>query len=209
MGEWSSGCADCEEAEATFADVQRRAVDHRPDLAAQAAANLGAIARLRGDPDLARERFADAHARWRELADPGGEVATLRLEGWSELTVGRSRAALPRLLQALAMERGLDDDHLAGEILQNLAWCEFLAGDIADAQEHLWEAATRLSAIGEYGEVGWCLGVLGFSLLQTGRTAVAFDIATTCAAARGRKATRGRSGCARSSRRPAGSPSVR
>ena len=91
------------EAEATFADVQRLAVDHRPDLAAEAAANLGAIARLRGDPDL-RERFADAHARWRELADPRGEVATLRLEGWSELTVGRSRAALPRLLQALAMQ---------------------------------------------------------------------------------------------------------
>ena len=41
------------EAEATFADVQRLAVDHRPDLAAEAAANLGAIARLRGDRDLA------------------------------------------------------------------------------------------------------------------------------------------------------------
>ena len=106
------------DAEATFAEVERLADRPRPDLAAHASANLGAIARLHGDRDLARDRFADAHARWRALGDPGGEVATLRLEGWSELTVGRSRAALPRLLQALAMQRGLDDDHLAGEILQ-------------------------------------------------------------------------------------------
>lgn len=174
------GLRRLEDAEATFGEVRRLAVGrHRPDLAAHATANLGAIARLRGDPDLARDLFTDAHSRWRELADPAGQVATLRLEGWSELTVGRSRAALPRLLQALAMQRRLGDDRLAGEILRNLAWCEFQAGDIVAAQEHLWEAASKLSATGRYGEVGWCLGVLGFTLLQTGQTAVAFDIAVT------------------------------
>ncbi|MDQ6697156.1 MAG: AAA family ATPase, partial [Actinomycetota bacterium] len=173
------GLRRLQDADSTFGEVRRLAVDHRPDLAAHATAHLGAIARLRGDTDRARELFTDAHARWRVLADPAGEVATLRLEGWSELTVGRSRAALPRLLQALAMQRRLGDDRLAGEILRNLAWCEFQAGDVVGAQEHLWEAATSLSATGRYGEVGWCLGVLGFTLLQAGQTAVAFDIAVT------------------------------
>ncbi len=171
------------DAEATFTEAQRRAEGRRPALAARAAAHLGAVARLRGDPDLARERFADAHARWRVIKDPKGEVETLRLEGWSELTVGRTRAALPRLLRALALERGLErglgDDRLAGDILKSLAWCEFLAGDLTATQGHLWEAAGRFNAIGEYGEVGWCLGILGFTLLQSGRAAVALDIAGT------------------------------
>ena len=112
------------------------------------------------------------------VGDPEGEVDTLRLEGWSELTVGRARAALPRLLRALAMRQrprrrssGRRDPEEPRRGVSS--W----PATSAAAQGHLWEAATRLAASGEYGEVGWCLGILGFSLLQTGRTAVALRIA--------------------------------
>jgi len=161
----------------SFLDVQRGAAILRADLAASATAYLGTIARLNGDTDAAREHFEQAHRRWQALHDERGELDTLRLEGWSELTAGRPRAALPRLLRALALEERLGDDRIGGDLLKNLGWCELLAGEITAARTHLWEAADRLTVSGEYGEVGWCFGILGFTLLHTGQAAVGLGVA--------------------------------
>ena len=125
------GLRRLDDAGAVFTEVQRRATPDHPELAARATAYLGSVARLAGYTDIARERFEEAHGRWRALDDPGGEVDTLRLQGWSELTAGRARAALPLLLRALALEERLGDDRLGGDLLKNLGWCELLAGEVS------------------------------------------------------------------------------
>lgn len=145
-----------------------------PRLAAEATALLGALARLRGDQEGSRARFEEAQARWRALGDPAGEAATLRAQGWVELLAGRARFALPRLLRALDLERSVGAER--GETLQTLGWCEYHLGAVAASRTHLWEAATRFSEQGDVGGIGWCLGILGFSLLQEGRLGLARDI---------------------------------
>lgn len=163
-------------AAAAFEEVER---DGGPDLTPSvctALARRGAVARLAGDGVRARESFERALAGFRAAGDRAGEADTVRLQGWSELTVGRVRAALPRLLRAADLERSLGG-RARGETLQNLGWCEFQVGSAIDAQRHLWEAGEQLVGAGQLGQAGWCFGILGFTFLHTGRIGQARDIA--------------------------------
>ncbi|MEO6989651.1 MAG: tetratricopeptide repeat protein, partial [Aquihabitans sp.] len=166
-----------DDAKRTFEELVRQAGMHRPPLAALAVAHLGAVARLQGDQDGAREMFEIAVERWRNLNDLQGLADTYRLQGWSELTAGRHRAALPRLQQAAAIETQLDESVRRGETLRYLGWCEFVVGDLAAAQEHLWEALRWSSESDDFGAIGWCFGLLGHTMLQAGQAAQARNLA--------------------------------
>jgi class 3 adenylate cyclase/tetratricopeptide (TPR) repeat protein len=160
-------------AAAAFEEVLARDGDGGP-MTAEAIARLGAVDRLRGDVGRSRSRFEDAQARWRAIGDPLGEAATLRLQGWVEVLAGRSRFALPRLLRALDLERSTGEE--TAETLQSLGWCEFQLGSVPAARGHLWRAAGRFAERGDPAGIGWCLAILGFTLLQEGRVAQAADI---------------------------------
>jgi class 3 adenylate cyclase/tetratricopeptide (TPR) repeat protein len=164
-----------DDASDTFEELLRRA-GHHPEVEASALAHLGAVARLSGDADQARERFEAAATRWRALGDIGGQVDMLRLQGWSDITAGRSRAALPRLERAVALEAQLPAAERRGETLQYLGWCEFLSGDIEAARGHLWEAMAQAAERGDQGAIGWCFGLLAFTLLQGGQAAQALEV---------------------------------
>ena len=158
-----------DDAQRTFEELVRQAGTQRPPLAALAVAHLGAVARLQGDLDGAREMFDTAVDRWRELGDLQGLADTYRIQGWSEFTAGRHRAALPRLLQAAAIEEQLDEPVRRGETLRYLGWCEFVVGELGAAQEHLWEAMRWSSESEDFGSIGWCFGLLGHTMLQAGQ----------------------------------------
>ena len=147
-----------------------------PALAAEATARLGAVARLDGDGDGAREHFERALDAWRRLGDLAGEADTIRLQGASELTVGRARAALPRLLRAADLERAAGSGP-RGATLQSLGWCEFQVGAVAEAQGHLWDAMQLLGEEGSPIEAAWCMGLLGFTFLVIGRLSQARSVA--------------------------------
>lgn len=148
--------------------VRRDAGPGRPALRATATSRLAVAARLRGDIDAARQWFDDAQRQWRELGDLTGEAATLRMQGWAELTVGRPRQALPRLLRAADLERQGPQGHESADTLRNLGWCEFLVGNFDAARVALWDAALRFSEVGDIGAMAWCWGILAFSFLQSG-----------------------------------------
>ena len=162
-------------ARSAFEQGLRMADDH-PRAQATALAHLGAVARLSGDSELAREGFMAATNRWRRLGDVQGEIDTLRLEGWCELSKGRFRAALPRLEQAASLEETLEHPHRRGETLRNLGWCEYLAGDLSRAREHLWAALGLSADSGDLGTIGWCFGLLASTLLYDGRSARSLEI---------------------------------
>jgi class 3 adenylate cyclase/tetratricopeptide (TPR) repeat protein len=167
-----------EDARQAFEEVRRRAGLTRPPLAALAEANLGAVARLQGDLDGARERFDAAAAAWHALDDLQGVADTLRLQGWAEFASGRPRAAMPRLEHAAAIEEQLDEPVRRSDTLRYLGWCEFLDGRIADAQRHLWDAAQIASQGDESGAAAWCIGLLGHTFLRQGRAGQAMEVAT-------------------------------
>ena len=166
-------------AQDAFEELHRRAGSRRPAMQATAAAHLGAVARLLGDVDLARERFDLAAATWRSLGDRRGEVDMLRLQGWSEITVGRARAALPRFPQAEALEEQLDEPARRGETLRYLGWCEFLAGEPDAARAHLWSGMSYAHDADDQGSVGWCFGLLATSSYKPVRHRCASMLATT------------------------------
>lgn len=175
-GEVLLGLRQLEAAEAVFEQLQDLAGPHQPDLLVLALARLGAVARLQGDVDGARERFDRAATLAAEHQDVTGQVDVLRLQGWSEITAGRPRAAVPRLERALALLGELPEPGRRGEVLRLLGWCELLAGEIVDAQEHLWEAMRQASAAGDIGSVGWSFGLLAESMLFTGRASQALEV---------------------------------
>lgn len=150
--------------------------ERRPSSAAAALAHLGAVARLQGDADLARDRFDQAAARWRAVGDVAGHVDGLRLQGWSEITAGRPRAALPRLQQAVALEEQLSEQPRRGDTLRYLGWCEFLSGELGDAQAHLWAAMSHAHDVEDQGTVGWCFGLLAHILLYSGQATRSLDV---------------------------------
>lgn len=164
-----------DDAAEAFDDVLRRTAGRDPAREATALAHLGAVSRLRGDVDLARERFDAATARWRELDDVQGQIDALRLQGWSDITAGRFRAALPRLQRAAAMEEQWGASARRAETLRYLGWCEFLSGQAATAQAHLWEAMAQ-GAGTDQGTLGWCFGLLAFTMLQSGQPERCLDV---------------------------------
>ncbi len=162
-----------DDARSAFEVVRRRAVAAdlvapRPDLARTATAWQAAAARLSGDGDTARDLFEQAQQEWRAAGDLAGEADALRLQGWSELTAGRARAAQPRLRRAAELERQAGVGP-RGVTLQSLGWSELLVGDTGAAQEHLWAAAERHFAADDAGALAWCFGILCFTFLQLGR----------------------------------------
>ncbi|MBA3283371.1 MAG: AAA family ATPase, partial [Acidimicrobiia bacterium] len=159
-----------------FEELHRRAGSHRPAVQATAAAHLGAVARLVGDVELARERFELAAAMWRVLGDVRGQIDMLRLQGWSEITVGRARAALPRFQQAVALEEQLGQSPRRGETLQYLGWCEFLTGESEAARAHLWAGMSHAHDADDQSSVRWCFGLLALILLQAGRASLCLDV---------------------------------
>ncbi|QXC61960.1 AAA family ATPase [Aquihabitans sp. G128] len=164
-------------AQSAFEEVQRRAAGRHPELEASASAHLGAVARLQGDGDLARDRFEQAAEQWRALGDLQGQVDVLRLQGWSEITAGRPRAAPPRLQRAVALEAQLTEPLRQGDTLRYLGWCEFLSGEIEAALEHLWAAMSHCHDDGDVGAVGWCFGLLAHILLQSGQVTRCLEVA--------------------------------
>ncbi len=171
------GLRQLDAARDAFEEVLRRAGNRQPARADLAIANLGAISRLQGDADGARDRFELATARLVERGDLAGQVEVLRLQGWAEITAGRPRAALPRLRRAERIEADLPAPGRRGETLRLLGWCEFLSGDLAAAQGHLWEAMEHSLAAGDQGSVGWCFGLLAQSLLHAGKVAQCRELA--------------------------------
>lgn len=166
-----------DDAQQTFEELVRQAGARRPPLAALAVAHLGAVARLQGDRDGARELFATAIERWRGLGDLQGLADTYRLQGWSEFTAGRHRAALPRLRQAAAIEEQIIEPVRRGETLRYLGWCEFVVGDLASGQKHLWEAMRWSADANDFGSIGWCFGLLGHMMLLAGQVNQAASLA--------------------------------
>ena len=164
-------------AQLAFEELQRGAGAWRPALEATALANLGAVARLQGDLDLSRERFELAADRWRTLGDLQGQIDVLRLQGWSEITAGRPRAALPRLQRAVALEERLEHPVRPGETLRYLGWCEFLSGELVPARAHLWSAMSYSSDAEDLGSLGWCFGLLGQILLLSGQITLCLEVA--------------------------------
>lgn len=152
----------------TFEELQARAAD-QPARMAWAMGHLAATTRLGGDLDLADERFEAAARLARELADVHTQAELARLEGWTDLAVGRFRAALPRLERAAALEarHGLDDRR--SETLRNLGWCQYLAGDLRAARDHLVEAMEREGADDQPGVVAWSAGLLAATWLHGGQ----------------------------------------
>jgi class 3 adenylate cyclase/tetratricopeptide (TPR) repeat protein len=163
-------------AEETFEELARRAASHRPTLQARARAHLAAVARLQGDLDGSREGFEAAAGYFSALDDLQGQVDVLRLQGWSEITAGRPRAALPRLQRAVSLEDRLDEPARRGETLRFLGWCEFLSGELASARTHLWEAMAHSHDANDQGAIGWCFGLLAQSLLQGGQAGLSLDV---------------------------------
>ncbi len=143
-------------------------------LVATATARLAAVARLTGERDRAEILFDEARRRWQDLGDPAGEADALALHGRAEVLAGHPRAATDKLERAL--ELAAASRAPTGAILQALGWAEFLAGEVEDARAHLWEAASLLYAADDRQAVGWCFGILGFSLWQEGRIAQASAI---------------------------------
>ena len=164
-------------ARAAFEELQRRAGDDDPVMVTLATAELGAVARLQGDIDLARERFETAAGLAAARGDVVGQIDVLRLQGWSEITAGRPRAALPRLERAHALERTVPGPGRQGETLRLLGWSEFLAGDIQQARAHLWEAMAEAHAVDDVGSVGWCFGLLAHTLLYGGQITQCLEVA--------------------------------
>ncbi|MEO6628573.1 MAG: adenylate/guanylate cyclase domain-containing protein [Aquihabitans sp.] len=163
-------------ARVAFEDVLRRSEAAHPEAAASALAHLGAVARLSGDTEAAREGFNLAAGRWRDLGDIQGQIDTLRLEGWCEITAGRFRAALPRLERALALEFSIDSQERRGETLRYLGWCEYLAGNVAQARVYLWEAIGRSAETVDPGALAWCFGLLASTLLHGGQAARSLEM---------------------------------
>ncbi|CAN5745001.1 hypothetical protein BH23ACT2_BH23ACT2_18120 [soil metagenome] len=163
-------------AQETFEELARRAASRQPSLEAQARAHLGAVARLQGDLDSSRESFEAAAAQFVALDDLQGQADVLRLQGWSEITAGRPRAALPRLQRAVSLEARLDEPARRGETLRYLGWCEFLCGELESARSHLWEAMTHSHEANDLGAVLWCFGLLGQSLLQGGQAGRSLEV---------------------------------
>jgi class 3 adenylate cyclase/tetratricopeptide (TPR) repeat protein len=162
-----------EQARQTF-DAVRRGAQAQPGLVAAATAWLATTARLQGDLIDARDAFDEAQQRWHALGDVAGEGETLWLQGWSELIVGRARAALPKLRRAVELERGSGP---RGVTLQALGWSEYVVGELDDARRHLWQAADRHVDEGDPGGAGWCFGILGFTFLVTGQAELALQTA--------------------------------
>ena len=170
-----------DDAQATFEQLRRRTALRVGDPMAQALGRraigrLAAVARLQGDQDTARDLFESAQVAAREAGDLLGEADTARLSGWTELTAGRARSALPRLRRAAELERRAGVGARA-ETLQALGWSEFSVGEIEDAQAHLWQAASQAGTDGDRGQVVWCFGILCFTFLQFGRVEQATQLA--------------------------------
>ncbi|CAN5402812.1 hypothetical protein BH10ACT1_BH10ACT1_27220 [soil metagenome] len=163
-------------AQSAFEELQQRAASRLPAVEASASAHLGAVARLQGDTDLARDRFELAAEQWRAIGDLQGQIDMLRLQGWSEITAGRPRAALPRLERAVALEGQLEHPVGQGDTLRYLGWCEFLSGEIEAALGHLWAAMAYCHQDGDVGSVGWCFGLLAHIQLQCGQATRSLDI---------------------------------
>ena len=134
----------------------------------RALAWLAAACRLAGDQDAARELFEAAQAAARAAGDLLGEADAVRLAGWSELSAGRARVALPRLRRAAELERMAGTGRRA-ETLQALGWSELAVGEISQAQTHLWKAAISFAADDDRGQVSWSIGILCLSFLQSGQ----------------------------------------
>lgn len=166
-----------DQARAAFEAVCREAGEEHPDLFAAASAQLGVVARLQGDADTTRAGFERARRYWVDAGDARGEAEVLRLQGWSDLAVGRPRAALMRLRRAATLEASLPDGMVRADTLQHLGWCEFLVGDLRSARAHLWEAAVRYSELDDHSGVGWCWGILGFTFYATGELTRTREIA--------------------------------
>lgn len=141
----------------------------------QAQTGLGVVARLLGDTDRAQEAFDAGRRAWQAAGDLAGESGSVRTHGWAELTAGRPRSALPKLLRALELDQVTGRPQ--GVTLQCLAWCEFLVGDHAAARANIWEAAKELAAEDDRINLGWCFSILGNSLWQEGRVAQAENVA--------------------------------
>jgi class 3 adenylate cyclase/tetratricopeptide (TPR) repeat protein len=157
-----------DQARAAFEAVCREAGSEHPDVLASANAQLGVVARLQGDSDTTRACFAQAQRHWIDIGDARGEAEVLRLQGWSDLEVGRPRSALNRLRRAATLEASLPEGRVRADTLQHLGWCEFLVGDLRNARVHLWDAAVRFGDADDFGGMGWCWGILGFTFLATG-----------------------------------------
>lgn len=166
-----------DDAQDAFDELARRAGSARPPMAAFAVAHLGAVARLKGDGEGARERFGAAVDRWRALEDLQGVADTLRLEGWAEFTAGRPRAAVPRLERAAAIEEQLDEPVRHADTLRYLGWCEYLDGRLVQAEDHLRTAMSSALENGEEGTAGFCEGLLGHVILRSGRGSEALELA--------------------------------
>ncbi|MBI2710624.1 MAG: AAA family ATPase [Actinobacteria bacterium] len=173
-----AGLRRLDEAARTFERVHRRAGavgDEAAGLSCQALAWSGVVARLRGDPDRARDLFEEAARTCRAVGEERGEIEVLRLQGWAELQAGRARAAQPRLRRAAELADGAGGPD--GALLLALGWSELFLGDLTAAQEHLWEGARLHALDGDQGGVTWCFGIIAFSFLVQGRIGQAHDVA--------------------------------
>ena len=163
------------------AQLMRELLEHedRLDLtdAATAHTYLGVCQRLSGTVAEAGVTFERARELWQLDADIAGEAFTLSRAGWAELVAGRPRAAQPKLLHAHDLESRAGD--VSPSTLRSLGWCEFLLGSNAEARSHLWEAASMFNESNDTAGLGWCFGILGFSLWLEGRVQQGSDIAST------------------------------
>jgi predicted ATPase len=111
-------------------------------------ANQAAVARVRGEPELARSLFDESAARFG--SDERGRAHVLVRRGHLELATGEVETARECFEEALALRRGLNDRRAIGLTLGGLALAEIAAGAfgradalIAEATELFRRAADR------------------------------------------------------------------
>lgn len=129
-------------------------------------AELGEIARERGEFALAVERFEEALALFRDIDDPYGEASVIKHLGNVAYKRGDIPGAEERYEESLAVFRDLNDSHGEAMILTNLGAVAHGRGDLQTAREFYHESIDRYRELGDRHREATALRNLGMVARQ-------------------------------------------
>jgi tetratricopeptide (TPR) repeat protein len=148
----------------------------RPETEAQLAGAIAYYWRARGHALEARERLAEALARY-ELRDRV-QARALRELGETIATVGMDREALPYLEEAVSMWREEGDAREEADALEMIGYCHIALGDLQAARVALEQSlVVRQQAGAPEVEIAMSLAGLCQQLVASGEVAQAEPLA--------------------------------